>query len=104
MTTAAAALRDAGQSATIAADMAAHRGYADLVRESVESFRGLSFDAEMVREDIAREHPDARPHSPNVIGATLGGLAAAGRIRAVNFRQSTRPSSRCRVLRVWQVI
>lgn len=102
--TTAAQLRDSGQAAVLAADVAPHRGYADLVIEAVESFTGLPFDAEMIREDIAREHPDAQPHHPNVIGATLGGLAAAGRIRAINFRQSTRPSSRCRVLRVWQVV
>ena len=97
-------LRDAGMADVLAADVAPHRSYAALVAEAVESFTGLPFDAEDVRAHIEERHPDARPHHPNVIGATLGGLAYAGHIRAINFRQSTRPSSRCRVLRVWQVV
>ena len=98
-----AQLRDAGQDAVIAADTAAHRGYAALVAEGVDHLAGLPFTAEDVRSHIEDRHPDARPHHPNVIGATLGGMANAGRIRAVGYRQSTRPTSRCRVLRVWQV-
>ena len=98
------ALRDQGQAAVLAADVAPHRSYAALVTAAVESFAGVPFDAEDVRAHIEEHHPDARPHSPNVIGATLGGLAYAGRIRAVGYRQSTRPTSRCRVLRVWQVV
>ena len=98
------ALRARGQADVLAADAAPHRSYAALVAEAVEHFDGIPFDAEDVRAHIEANHPDARPHSPNVIGATLGGLAYAGRIRALSFRQSTRPSSRCRVLRVWQAV
>jgi len=99
-------LRNEGQADVLAADAAAHRGYADLIARAVDVFggMGLDFDAEILRRWIGMNYPDARPHSPNVIGATLGGLAAAGRIRAVGYRSSTRPSSRCRVLRIWQVV
>ena len=98
-----AQLRASGQAAVLAADVAPHRGYAALIAEAVDRLEGLPFDAEEVRWYIEANYPDARPHHPNVIGATLGGMANAGHVRAVCYRQSTRPTSRCRVLRVWQV-
>ena len=96
-----AELRAEGVDAVLAADTAVHRGYAPLVREAVESLSD-DFDAEDVRLWIDVVHPEVRPHSPNTLPATLGGLAHAGRIRAVGWRTATRPSSRQRTLRVWR--
>lgn len=97
-------LRDEGQAVVLAADAAINRGYADLIAEAVDYFgSGLTaFTAEEIREYIEDHHPDARPHSPNVIGATLGGMAAAGYIEAISYLPSRRPSSRHRVLRLWK--
>ena len=101
-----AQLRDQGHADVLAADVAIHRDFAALISEAVDMFAkvGKDFDAEAVRRYVTGVYPDARPHSPNVYGATLGGLAAAGRIEAVGYRSSTRPSSRARVLRVWRAV
>lgn len=96
------ALRDQGQAAVLAADVAPHRGYADLVRAVVEDFL-IEFTAEDIREVVEDVWPDVQPHSPNVLPAVLGSLASAGRIRAVGHTRCTRSSRRHGWMRVWQV-
>jgi hypothetical protein len=100
-----AQLKADGIAAVLAADTAVHRDYADLVRESVEWWgeAGQRFSAEDVRVYIGLRYPDAQPHSPNVLPAVLGSLAAAGRIEAVGHTRCTRSSRRHGWMRVWRL-
>lgn len=99
------ALKDAGQSDVLAADASIIRDYASLVVEAVEWWGadGSTFTAEDVRLYIGLTYPDAQPHSPNVLPATIGGLAAAGRITAVGHVQCTRTSRRAGWMRLWRL-
>ena len=104
MTTAGLTLRAEGQSAVLAADTHVLRGYGDLVKQTVAAYpQHYQFHAEDIRQEIDAAHPGAQPHSPNVLPAVLGGLAAAGRIRAVGHVQCTRTSRRAGWMRVWEV-
>jgi len=100
------ALADEGTAAVLAADTAAHRGYAARIKEAVDvlGICRVEFDAEMARAWVEVTYPDARPHSPNVYGAVFRELANAGRIVPVGWTEATRPESRGRALRVWQVV
>ena len=104
MTTAARALADEGTDAVLAADCSVVRDYAPLVREAVEGLKpGAEITAESIRSWVEAHHPDAQPHHCNVLGAVFRELANAGRIRPVGWTEATRPESRGRALRVWQV-
>lgn len=94
------ALRDQGVTDTLAADVAVHRGYAELVREAVDAIGG-HLTSDDVRAWIETTYPDARPHSPNVIGGAIMRLAESGRIEPAGYRPSTRPGARNRIVRVW---
>lgn len=96
-------LRDQGVDAVLAADQSILRGYGDLARDSIEHYAaaGVPFSAEDVRDHVAREHPDAEPHSPNVLPACFSGARASGLIRAIGFRPATRPSRHGSVIRTW---
>lgn len=102
---AAESLRDQGISDVLAADCAPHRQYATLAQGVVLAYpSGWRFNAEDVRADVTNHHPGApEPHSPGLLGGVIRGLSEQGLIRAVGWAQSTRASSRCRPVRVWQV-
>jgi len=101
--------RHEGQAAVIAADVAAHRGYADYVREALDGLIELGdpwrFTAEDVRTDAhwcaERDGRDFDP-APNLIPAILGGYARAGRIVRVNDVASTRRSRHGSRIGVWR--
>lgn len=97
------ALAAEGAGAVLAADVAVHRGYAELVREAVDALAvtGLPITAEDVRSRIEAEHPDAEPHHPNVLPAAMKHLATEGRLLPAGWREATRPCARGRALRVW---
>ena len=96
------ALRTQGQADILAADTAVHRMYAAHVEAAIEHLigRGGTWTAEDVREAVERDHPGAQAHHPNVLGAVIGGLAAAERIRSVGYRKATRASRRNSVLAI----
>ena len=98
------ALRTQGVADVLAADTAAHRGYAELVREAVDVLgcSGDPLDAESVRAWIESTYPDARPHHPNVLPGAMKALAEKGRLVPVGWREASRPCARGRVLRVWR--
>lgn len=87
-------LREQGISDVLAADTAPHRGYADLVREAIDTLikSGEPFDAEDVRHLVSERYPTAVAHSPNVLPAVFGAMASAKRITAVGMRKPTRRS------------
>ena len=99
--TSALTLRHQGQADVLAADKAAHRGYADLIPLAVDAMRG-DFTAEDLRSWISEHYPTATEHHPNVLPAALGGMAAAGRITAVGHVQCTRTSRRAGWMRLWR--
>jgi len=93
-------LRDQGQDAVLAADTAVHRGFAEHVHDAVDQLiaAGQVFDAEDIRALVPE---GVEPHSPNLLPAILGSLAARDRIRAVGHRRCTRPSRRAGWMRIW---
>ena len=93
-------LRGQGQADVLAADVAAHRGYAEHVHDAVDQLvaAGVHFDAEDVRALVPE---GVEPHSPNLLPAILGSMAANDRIRAVGHRRCTRPSRRAGWMRIW---
>ena len=95
-------LRAEGQEAVLAADCAAHRDYAPLVREAIEAHRGTTFTSDDCHGWIEAKYPDARPHHPSVLSAVFGGAAAAERIVAVGMTRSARLSGRARRVLVWK--
>lgn len=97
-------LRDAGVADVLAADTAAHRGYAELVEHAIAvlALHRETFTAEDARELLERTFPDARAHSDNVLPAVFAGARARGLIRPVGYTQAQRPSAHARVIRVWQ--
>ena len=97
-------LRDQGVADVLAADTAAHRNFAELVREAVDALgsSGDLLDAETVRAWIEATYPDARPHHHNVIPGAFKALAEKGRLVPVGWREASRPCARGRVLRVWR--
>lgn len=94
-------LRDQGIEDTLAADAAINRDYAAYVREAVDALSGRSLTADDVRAWIEVHHPGAEPHHPNVLPGAMRRLAATGHLSPVGWRESTRPTARGRVLRVW---
>lgn len=105
MTTTGDLLRDQGIDDVLAADTAAHRGYADLVTEGVHAFvkAGIDFTADDIRDWIDRHHPGREPHHPNAVGAAIR-TAAKGLASPAGFVESTRPSRHSAVIRVWRPI
>lgn len=89
--------RNEGWSAVQAADVAAHRGYGDFIRNALEDLidAGEPFTADDI-DRRARGKWGSRtlgPHSPNLIGSIIGNAARTGRItRTGNRRRSTHPS------------
>ena len=101
-------LRAEGQSAVLAADVAAHKQYTADIRFalawSIES--GVRFTADDIRrraEDYARINGRDFDPAPNLLPAIIGGEAAAGHIKAVGHVQCTRTSRRCGWMRLWEV-
>lgn len=96
-------LRNQGWADVQAADTAVHRGYADLIRDAIDALNltGEPWTAEDVRRWIADRHPEAMPHSPNLLGSVIGAEAAAGRISAVGLVKPGRASRRASMIRAW---
>lgn len=96
-------LRNQGWTDVQAADTAVHRGYADLIRDAIDALAkdGIPFTAEDARRHIAREHPEAVPHSANLIGSIFGAEARSGRIQAVGLVKTGRASRRASMIRAW---
>ena len=97
-------LRHEGIEANLAADVAPHRGYGDIVRTLIEQMpRGFEFSADYAREAVHLYFPNApEPHHPNVLPSVFGTLAAAGvivRVGEVNAARRTRHGSRNAVWR-----
>jgi hypothetical protein len=89
--------RNEGWSAVQAADVAPHRNYKQYVIAALEHITRMggeftSEDVEHLADQLAPK--GVRPHSPNLIPATVGGWASAKRIRLVGITQSTKPSRR----------
>lgn len=104
------ALRNRGQSDVIAADKAAHREYANLVREALDALillnvNGGTFTADDIRDRAATcALADDLPFdpAPNLIPAVIGGYAAAGRIERVGDYHSARRSRRYSRNAIWR--
>ena len=94
-------LRHEGITANLAADVAPHRGYGELVREVIEDMqRGREFSADDIRGLLPLDAP--QPHHPNVLPSVFGALASAGvivRVGEVNAARRTRHGSRNAVWR-----
>ena len=98
--TTARALRDQGQDAAIAADVAAHKGYGDYIRQAIEEFAVV--DTEPWTCDQVRQHAqflaeqdgsDFRP-SDNLLPAYIGSAVGQKQIVRVSDATSTRRSRR----------
>lgn len=74
-------------------DLTWHADALDVIRAYAAS--GLHFTAEDLRRSI-RPAPQ-----PNDIGAAFRAARALGIITALGFRESTTPSRKCGVIRVW---
>lgn len=95
-----AQLRDQGQAAVLAADVAAHKGYGDYIREAIDikathhTDPWTCDDVRLLASTIARiEGVDFTP-SPNLLPALIGNAVGRGVIVRVSDATSTRRSRR----------
>lgn len=96
-------LRHEGIKANLAADVAPHRGYGELVRGFINGMpRGYEFSADDVRRAMDQLHRGTEPHHPNVLPSVFGTLAQAGviiRVGEINAARRSRHGSRNAVWR-----
>lgn len=101
-------LRAQGQADVLAADAAPHRGYGDYVKRALTQLTKST--ATFTTEDVRRlvdqlmdaDGVHVEPHHPNVIGAVMGGWAAARHIEWVGDYHSTRKRRRYGRNGIWR--